>query len=107
MRHRQSALLRRSKIVKQVRPGISCNKNTGGIVVGKPLIVVGSVTFAIKGRDLLARSGIRSSVERTPRSSGFEGCGYSIYVPDRTDEAERILIRNGIRISGRAERGDG
>ena len=75
--------------------------------MGKPLIVVGSITYALKGRDLLARRGIQAVVERTPRSADSCGCGYSIYVPNRTDEAEWILNRSGIRVSGRAERGSG
>ncbi|OCN03106.1 DUF3343 domain-containing protein [Clostridium sp. W14A] len=76
------------------------------MVVGKPLIIVGSITNAIKSRNILAWMGIRSYVERTPRSGPNGGCGYSIYVPERTDEAEDILIRYGIRVGGRAERGD-
>lgn len=72
--------------------------------MGKPIIVVGSVTYAMKGRDLLARYGIRSSVERIYRSTNGRGCGYSIYVPQRTDEAERILRQAGIPVTGRTER---
>lgn len=74
--------------------------------MGKPLIVVGSITNAIKGRDLLARMGIHSYVERTPRSGSNGGCGYSIYVPENTDRAETVLRGYGIRVVGRAERGD-
>lgn len=74
--------------------------------MGKPLIAVGPITIAQKGRDLLARYGIYASVERTPRSAEFSGCGYSIYVPERTDEAEAILVKAGIKVSGRLERGD-
>lgn len=74
--------------------------------MGRPLIIVGSVTNAIKSRDILARMGIRSSVERIPRSYVNGGCGYCIYVPRGADEAEDILLRNGVPISGRAEGGD-
>ena len=34
--------------------------------MGKPLIVVSSVTYAMKGRDILFRHGIRGYVERIP-----------------------------------------
>lgn len=74
-------------------------------VVGKPLIVIGPITYALKGRNLLANYGINSTVERTPRSASSCGCGYSIYVPVHTDEAVRILVQNGIFVAGRAERG--
>ncbi len=68
------------------------------------LIMVSSVTNAMKGRELLKGHGISSAIERTPRSSLRQGCGYSLYVPQDTDEAERILRENGIKVMGRAER---
>jgi hypothetical protein len=75
--------------------------------VGKPLIVVGSVTFAMKGRNLLEKRGIQCSVERIPRSAENHGCGYGIYVPGDPDAAERVLRLAGIPLLGREERGVG
>jgi hypothetical protein len=74
------------------------------IIVGKPLIMFNSITYAMKSRDVLLQYGIKSTVERTPRGTENAGCGYSIYVPNKTDEAENILIGRGIKILGRAER---
>lgn len=73
--------------------------------MGKPLIVVGSITYAMKSREILSTNDIRSSIERTPRSSRMSGCSYSVYVPYRTDDAEKILSASGIRIYGRMELG--
>ena len=70
--------------------------------MGKPLIVVSSVTYAMKGRDLLFRHGIRGYVERIPKT-GETGYGYGIYVPRGADAAERILRENRIRVLGRME----
>ena len=70
--------------------------------MGKPLIVVSSVTYAMKGRDLLFRHGIRGYVERIPKT-GDTGCGYGIYVPQGADAAERILQENRIRVLRRME----
>ena len=70
--------------------------------MGKPLLVVSSVTYAMKGRDLLFRHGIRGYVERIPKT-GEMGCGYGIYVPRGADAAERILRENRIRVLGRME----
>ena len=70
--------------------------------MGKPLIVVSSVTYAMKGRDLLFRHGIRGYVERIPKT-GDTGCGYGIYVPQEADAAERILRENRIRVLRRME----
>ena len=75
--------------------------------MGKPLIVVSSVTYAMKGRDLLFRHGIRGYVERIPKT-GETGCGYGIYVPRGADAAERTLRENRIRVLGRMKQdGDG
>ncbi|WP_242846263.1 MULTISPECIES: putative Se/S carrier-like protein [Eubacteriales] len=72
--------------------------------MGKPMILVSSITYAMKGRDILFQHGIKSYVERMPHNTGSVGCGYSIYVPNRTDEAEQILIQSGIHVNGRVER---
>lgn len=74
--------------------------------MGKPVIIVSSITYAIKSRDLLLENGIRARIERiSDRNSAF-GCGYSIYVPEQTDEAEQILRNAGIKIRARLERDD-
>ena len=71
--------------------------------MGKPLLVVSSVTYAMKSRDLLSARGLfRAYVERIPRTRET-GCGYGVYVPQGADEAERILKENGVRILGRME----
>ncbi len=70
----------------------------------KPLIMVSSINYAIKGKQILSSYGIKSEIERTPKRSASTGCGYSLYVPERTDEAEEILISKGIKIKGRSER---
>lgn len=71
-------------------------------MMGKPVILVSSVTYAMKGRELLTRQGVRAYVERIPPSD-TAGCGYGIYVPRGAEEAERILRENGIKILGRLE----
>ena len=70
--------------------------------MGKPLIVVSSVTYAMKGRDILFRHGIRGYVERVHRTEET-GCGYGIYVPEGAGAAERILRENHIRVLRRME----
>lgn len=68
--------------------------------MGKSLIIVSSVTYAMKARDLLLRHGIRGYVQRVPRTAET-GCGYGVYVPNGADAAERILRENNFRILGR------
>ncbi len=68
-------------------------------------ILVGSVTHAIKGRDLLRSMGFKAYIERSKDRLEQTGCGYSIYVDHDTDRAEQILRDHHIRIIGR-NRGD-
>lgn len=70
--------------------------------MGKPLIMVSSVTYAMKAKELLIHYGIQGYVERIPKTEET-GCGYGIYVPQDPDAAERILRENKIRILGRLD----
>ncbi len=69
----------------------------------QPLIMMSSITYAMRGRELLQRNGIKSVIERTPKNSQRQGCGYSLRVPSGIEEAERILKENGIKYIGRLE----
>lgn len=71
--------------------------------MGKPLIMMPSVTYALKGRQILASHGIKAEIERTPKGEN-RSCGYSLYIENKTDEAETILKENNIKILGRTER---
>lgn len=75
--------------------------------MGKPLIVVGSITYAMKSRDLLQKNGFQAFIERVPHTGTKEGCGYGIYVPQKAEEAEQLLKKRGIQIKGRVYRDDG
>lgn len=74
--------------------------------MGKPLIMVTSITYAMKGRNILNKRGIKAEVVRTPKGENKHGCGYSIYVPNRSDEAIKILENNGIQVLGRVDKAD-
>ena len=70
--------------------------------MGKPLLLVGSVTYAMKSRHILFKRGIKAYVERISPSAGT-GCGYGVYVPQGADEAETVLRENNIKLLGRVE----
>lgn len=83
------------------------NKKTNEVMLmSKPLIMVTSITYAMKGREILRKNGFRATLTRTPKGENSGSCGYSIYVPQRTGEAERLLIRKGIKVIGRTTKGD-
>ena len=68
------------------------------------LILLPSVTYAMKAKNILDKNNIRSYIQRTPKNVGVKSCGYCLFVPDNTDEAEKLLRSQGVRIIGRGER---
>lgn len=72
--------------------------------MNQELILFPSVTYAMKAKSILDKQSIRSFLQRTPKHTGVKSCGYCLFVPKRTDEAERILRERGVRVLGRAAR---
>ena len=63
------------------------------------MIVVSSITYAIRSRDILRRSGYRVSLEKLPANGGYSGCGQGVCVIGDVGEAAEILRNNGIKIT--------
>lgn len=63
------------------------------------IISVGSITYAIKGRDLLRKSAIRAFIERKTNKNGSVGCGYVIVAEGNRDKISELLTSSGIKIS--------
>ncbi len=59
------------------------------------VISTGTVTYAIKGRDLLKRKGYPAKVVRNSSSAG---CGYGIVFSGDKNDAERLLRAAGVKI---------
>ena len=74
--------------------------------MNRQLIMVSSITYAMKGRDLLRSKGMKAYIERTPGHMDRVGCGYSIYVNGDINRAEAILRDGNIKIIGLSEEGD-
>ena len=70
----------------------------------KELILVPSVTYAMKAKSILDQYNIRSFIQRTQKNTGIKSCGYCLFVPNEADKAELLLRKKGVRILGRAER---
>lgn len=62
------------------------------------VISVGSVTYAIKGRDLLRKSGHKSHIEKKTNATGNAGCGYVIVAEGNRNQITDILKNSGIKI---------
>ncbi len=63
----------------------------------KYLIVTGTVTYAMRGRDYLRQRGIRAAVERTV-SGGTDGCGYGLVVNGDISKIKKLLLDAGVKI---------
>ncbi len=74
--------------------------------MSKKGIKVGSVTYAMKGRELLQKNGYKAYLTRNPHPEEDEGCGYVIYVNNPDKNCFEILRRNNIKIRGTVDLGD-
>ncbi len=61
------------------------------------LVATGTVTYAIKGRDLLRKKGYKAKIERKS-GENVHGCGYAIIFEGDIESAESLLRQNGVKI---------
>ncbi len=61
------------------------------------LIATGTVTYAIKGRDILRKKGYNAKIERKS-GENIQGCGYSIIFEGDIYTAENLLRKSGVKI---------
>lgn len=66
--------------------------------MGNHYIHVGSVTNAMRGKQLLEEQGIRAYLHRVSRPADGDGCGYSLLVTDAVEKAISILQKRGVRV---------
>jgi hypothetical protein len=74
--------------------------------MSKKGIKVASVTYAMKGRDLLQKHGYKAYLTRNPHPDEDDGCGYVIYVNNIEEKCLDILRKNGIKVRGMVDLGD-
>lgn len=63
----------------------------------KYIFSTGTVTYAIKAKDLLRKKGIAAYVERSMAKDRI-GCGYGVVATSDRNTAEQILRQGGIKI---------
>ena len=61
----------------------------------KYVITTGTVTYAIKGRDILRRNGFTAKIER---KSGNAGCGYTVVTSGNIDKALSLLENADVKV---------
>ena len=69
---------------------------------------IGSITNAMKAKDVLRKHGIMSRIRRIADFTDRKGCGYGLHVPGNAELALPLLLDAGVRIkngsSGFSER---
>ncbi len=60
-------------------------------------VSTGTVTYAIKGRDILRHNGYSAAIERLS-GAGRIGCGYSIVFSGEPEYAEKLLRESAVKI---------
>lgn len=66
--------------------------------MGNHYIHVGSVTNAMRGKQLLEEQGIRAYLHRASRPEDGDGCGYSLLVTEAVERSVSILQKRGVRV---------
>ena len=64
----------------------------------RAIIVIGSVTYTMKAKELLDKFSIKSYIEKTSNCRKTKGCSYGLYVPRYSDKAFDILTNNKFNI---------
>lgn len=64
------------------------------------ILLVSSVTNAMRGKSVLERNGYNAHVQRAVERDGSNGCGYSILTNGDGAKAEQLLLNAGIRRQG-------
>ena len=63
------------------------------------IIVMSSVTYALKAQSILARDGIGSRLEKLTRNRTLKGCGYGLRIEkSKLSQAESALKTEGVKI---------
>lgn len=63
----------------------------------RAIIQVGTVTYAIKARDLLRQKGFKVKIERKTGEKSY-GCGYAIVLEGDINKAVELLHEAGVKI---------
>jgi hypothetical protein len=60
-------------------------------------VITGTITYAIKGRDVLRKNGFKAELIRTVNAAGSVGCGYGISTNCDEETIIDLFNRYGIK----------
>lgn len=64
----------------------------------RSILVISSVTHALRGQTILGRHGIQAYIERNAKYLSSHGCGYVLKINTDPYAARDILLQNGIHV---------
>ncbi|MDO4743248.1 MAG: DUF3343 domain-containing protein [bacterium] len=74
----------------------------------KYLIATGTVTYAMKAKNILGKKGYRVRVEKTRSNYKSNGCGYGVVIwCNDIIPIEELLVSSGVKILGIEEIANG
>lgn len=63
------------------------------------IMVMSSVTYALKGQSILAQNGLGTRLEKLTRNKSLKGCGYGLRIEKlKLTEAQSILKKEGVKV---------
>ena len=69
-------------------------------------IITGTITYAIKCRDVLRQNGYKAELKRAVNLGGNVGCGYGVVTVCDIKEIEKLLSKYAIRYLQIKKEGD-
>ena len=70
----------------------------------KKVIVLSSITYALKAQELLKNNGVYSNITRSKAVKNIRGCGYGVSFDSALfEKSQSLLINSGIPIIGSTE----
>lgn len=67
----------------------------------KKVIVLSSITYALKAQELLKSNGVYANITRSRAVRSVRGCGYGVSFDEALfEKSQELLIKSGIPIIG-------
>lgn len=66
--------------------------------MGRPIIRLTSVTYAIRAQKLLEQQGTRCIMKKLAKNLNINGCGYGLEIYGNAQVASQIITDAGIRV---------
>lgn len=67
--------------------------------MGDSLIFTGSITYAMKIKDILNKNGVSAVIRKNQSASLEKGCSYGVYVKGNAERARTILSHSDINVA--------